>query len=262
MKVGLIQMDILLGDVTANQTRALTMMAQAVEQKAELLVLPELWSTGYRLDRIHKLAEPAAGPTLQLLKDFARKNRVEIITGSIAELREEKVYNSAFVLNSLGDTIASYSKLHLIGLMQEDAYITPGDRQCLFDLGFGTAGLIICYDLRFTELPRALALQGCQTLFVPAEWPSIRGRHWVILNTARAIENQMFVIAVNRVGRDDNNTFYGHSLIIDPWGDILAEGSETDEEVIIVDVDFASVAEIRRRMPVFKDRRPQHYGPK
>ena len=259
MKVGLIQMDIVLGDVEANRVKALSMMKKAVEQKAELLVLPELWSTGYRLDRIHELAEPADGPTLQMLKKFARENRIEIITGSVAELRDGKVYNSAFALNSQGETIAQYSKIHLIGLMQEDAYMSPGDHRCLFDLGFGKAGLILCYDLRFTELPRAMALQGCQTLFVPAEWPSSRGRHWVILNTARAIENQMFVIAVNRIGNDDSNTFYGHSLIIDPWGELLAEGSETDEEVIVVDVDFGSVAEIRQRIPVLKDRKPQYY---
>lgn len=259
MKVGLIQMDIVLGDIGANQAKALSMMTTAVHQKSELLVLPELWSTGYRLDRIHELAEPANGPTLQLLKKFARENRIEIITGSIAELRDGKVYNSAFVLNSKGETVAQYSKIHLVGLMQEDRYMTPGNRRCLFDLGCGKAGLIICYDLRFTELPRTMALEGCQTLFVPAEWPSCRGKHWVILNTARAIENQMCVIAVNRVGSDDNNAFYGHSMIINPWGEVLAEGSETAEEVIVVDVDFASMAEIRQRIPVFKDRRPQCY---
>lgn len=260
MKIALLQMDIVLGDVEANKAKALSMMRKAVEKKAELLVLPELWSTGYRLDRIHELAEPADGPTLQMLNNFAKDNQVEIVTGSVAELRDGKVYNSAFAINAKGKTIAHYSKIHLIGLMQEDTYIASGDHQSKFDLSFGKAGLIICYDLRFTELPRTLALQGCQTLFVPAEWPASRGRHWVILNTARAIENQMFVIAVNRVGKDDKNTFFGHSLVINPWGEVLAEGSENEEEVIVVDVDFASVAEIRQRMPVFKDRKPQYYG--
>jgi len=98
-----------------------------------------------------------------------------------------------------------------------------------------------------------------KTLFVPAEWPLSRGKHWRALSIARAIENQMFVIAVNRVGSDPDNVFYGHSLVVDPWGEVLAEGSETEEQVLVVDVDFAAVEEIRRRIPVFADRRPECY---
>lgn len=259
MKVALLQMDIALGDVAANRAKASAMLAEAAGRGAELAVLPEMWTTGYALEEIHTLAEPPGGPTLTMLRAFAREHGVALVAGSLAEREDGKVYNTAYAIGRDGEVAARYRKIHLIGLMAEDRYLSPGDTRCTFDLGFGPAGLIICYDLRFTELPRALALSGCRALFVPAEWPASRGRHWLALNVARAIENQMFVIAVNRVGRDAANLFYGHSLIVDPWGEVVAEGSETAEQVIVADVDFAAVEEIRKRMPVFADRRPECY---
>jgi predicted amidohydrolase len=259
MKIALIQMDIVLGDAEANRKKASALIEQGLGSGAELFVLPEMWTTGYKLAEIHKLGEPEDGPSLQLLRSIAQRNKVDIIAGSIAETRGGKVYNTAYAINQDGNITAKYSKIHLIGLMAEDKYISPGTSKCTFDLCFGKAGLIICYDLRFTELPRALALGGAQVLFVPAEWPTIRGKHWLALNIARAIENQMFVIAVNRVGRDEGNVFFGNSLVINPWGETLAQGSEEKEEVILADVDFASVTEMRKRIPVFADRRPQYY---
>lgn len=259
MKVALIQMDIALGDVAANRAKAMAMLAEGVGRGAELLVLPEMWTTGYALEEIHNLAEPPGGPTLAMLRGFARERGVAVVAGSLAESGGGRVYNTAYAIGPDGEVAARYRKIHLIGLMAEDRYLSPGEARCTFDLGFGPAGLIICYDLRFTELPRALALEGCRTLFVPAEWPASRGRHWTALNIARAIENQMFVIAVNRVGRDAANLFCGHSLIVDPWGEVVAEGTGEAEEVIVADVDFAAVEEIRKRMPVFNDRRPECY---
>ncbi len=259
MKVALLQMDIALGDVAANRRKAADMIAEAVGRGAKLLVLPEMWTTGYKLAAIHELAEPEGGPTLAMLRAAARQSGVEIVTGSMAEARDGKVYNTCYAVDAAGEVVAKYSKIHLIGLMAEDRYLAPGDAKAMFELSCGQAGIIICYDLRFTELPRALALAGCRTLFVPAEWPASRGAHWRALNIARAIENQMFVIAVNRVGRDEGNVYFGHSLIVDPWGEVLAEGPERDEAVVVADVDFAAGEEIRRRMPVFADRRPECY---
>lgn len=259
MKVALLQMDIRLGQVEDNRAKVRTMLAEGLARGAELFVLPEMWTTGYKLPEIQQLGEPEDGPTMQMLQRFAAEHAVEVIAGSIAETSGGKVYNTAYAINGGGKVVAKYRKMHLIGLMDEEKYISPGESKVLFDMSFGRAGLIICYDLRFTELPRALALAGCQTLFVPAEWPASRGGHWLALNMARAIENQMFVIAVNRVGRDENNVFFGNSLVVNPWGEVLAQGSEAEEQVLVVDVDFAAVQEIRQRMPVFADRRPQYY---
>lgn len=258
MKIALVQMDIALGDLLTNQAKAKTMVEDACRQGARLVVLPELWNTGYQLKDIRSLAAQDKGSSLELLKDLAREFSAEIVAGSIAEAAGDRVYNTAYVIGPDGNVRAKYRKIHLIGLMAEDRYLSPGQQQCLFESVAGPAGVIICYDLRFTELPRAMALKGCRTLFVPAEWPSIRGKHWVTLNTARAIENQLYVIAVNRVGKDLDNEFYGHSLVIDPWGEVVVEGSE-QEEVIVVDVDFAVGEEIRSRIPVFTDRRPECY---
>lgn len=259
MKVALIQMDIALGGVKENRDKAAAMLGEGIAKGAELLVLPELWTTGYQLADIHLLGETENGPTITMLQNIASKNKVEIIAGSIAELDEGKVYNTAYAIGKDGNIVAKYRKIHLIGLMEEDQFITPGDKRTVFSSSFGLAGMMICYDLRFTELARKLALSGCQAMFVPAEWPLSRGAHWLALNVARAIENQMFVFAANRVGSDANNEFFGHSLIINPWGEILAEGSQTKEEVLVVEVDFSLVVEVRRRMPVFNDRRPECY---
>lgn len=258
-RVALLQMDIVLGDVEANRRKALEMIGKALKADAKLIVLPELWTTGYVLDRLLEIGEYEDTPTLKMLQGIAKENEVEIISGSLPEVRDGKVYNTLYAINAQGEVVGKYSKIHLVPMMDEHKYLAPGDSKGIFDLSFGKAGSIICYDLRFTELIRALALAGCQMLFVPAEWPTVRGKHWLVLNQARAIENQMFVVAVNRVGKDNNNAFFGNSLVINPWGEIIAQGSETEEEVIIAEVDLSIVADIRKRVPVFNDRRPDLY---
>lgn len=251
-------MNIALGNVEANRQKALTMIEDGLQQGAELFVLPEMWTTGYQMDQLHQLAEKEDGPTINMLQQMAKKHSVEIIAGSIAEKRNNKIYNTAYAIDKNGLVIAKYSKIHLIGLMAEEKYITPGDQKCSFDLSIGRSGLIICYDIRFTELPRALALADCTTLFIPAQWPQLRGEHWRILNLARAIENQMFVISANTVNGHGRGKMYGHSMIINPWGEVIAEGTDT-EQLIIADVDFSLISTVRAKLPVFTDRRPQYY---
>jgi omega-amidase len=258
MKIGLIQMEVLAGEVEKNRMKALSMMEEAVRRGCQLLVLPEIWTTGYALKNINELAETIDGETLTMLRAFAKEKSIEIITGSIPIKENGKVYNNAFALNKTGDVIVSYRKLHLFTLMGEERFFHPGEHTALFDLSSGKAGLIICYDIRFPELARTLALGGAKALFVPAEWPSLRGDHWRTLNIARAIENQMFVIAVNCVGQHKQNVFYGHSMVIDPWGEVRIEGNE-QEAVLVTEIDFTMVEEVRAKMPIFTDRRPDMY---
>jgi len=259
MRIALVQMDVAYGDVAANHAKARAFIVEGLARGAELFVFPELWTTGYKLKEIGKMAETLAGKTLAMLCRTARENNVAIIAGSIPELCDGKIYNAACAIDKDGRIVGRYRKIHLIGLMEEDLYLSPGEERCSFPIASTTAGLIICYDLRFPELPRVLALQGARVLFVPAEWPAVRGHHWRMLNIARAIENQIFVVAVNRVGSDPDNVFFGHSLAVDPWGEIIVEGSETQEELLIVDIDPKFVENVRSRVPVFQDRRPACY---
>lgn len=257
MKVALVQMDIQLGDPKANREWAAAKVREAAVG-ADLVMLPEMWTTGYALPQLAgNLADRAGQPTGPFLAALAQECGIYLV-GSVADEREGRVYNSATVYGPDGSLLAEYSKIHLVPMMDEPRYLSPGERLALADLGGLPAGLAICYDLRFPELFRTMALQGAVIMLVPAEWPAQRLHHWRTLLMARAIENQCFVIACNRVGHDGANGFPGHSLVIDPSGVILAEGGE-GEEILRAEIDPAQVPLIRERIPVFRDRRPDLY---
>ena len=258
MKIGLIQMEVIPGEASINRRKALAMLAEADRQGCRLVVLPEMWTIGYALNNIGSLAEDMQGESLAVLREFARARGIEVITGSLPIKEDGKIYNNAFALDQSGEIIASYRKIHLFSLLGEERFFNHGDRPALFEMSFGKAGLIICYDLRFPELPRMLAVNGAKALFVPAQWPGVRHDHWRALNIARAIENQMYVLAVNCVGIHKQNVFHGHSLIVDPWGQVLLEGDER-EAVLTQEIDWAMVGDVRARMSIFADRRTDVY---
>jgi predicted amidohydrolase len=183
---------------------------------------------------------------------------VNIIAGSIAEKKGNEVQNTAYVFNRQGELTAQYSKIHLFRLMEEEKFLTSGDHIGKIAFDDISAGVMICYDIRFPELARTLALDGAKILFIPAEWPHPRLHHWRTLLMARAIENQMFVIACNRVGISGKAHFFGHSMIIDPWGEIIAEGGE-QKEIISASLQLSEVDSVRSKIPVFEDRRPDIY---
>lgn len=262
MNIALIQSYIEVGDPAANQKRIFDHMekAMAADPKPDILVLPEMWNTGYALDRIQEIADKEGRETRENLSSFARKHRVQIIGGSIAEKMDEQIYNTMYIFNRQGEQVAKYSKMHLFRLMDEEKHLQAGDEAVTFELEEGLiAGASICYDIRFPELSRTLALAGAKVLFVPAEWPHPRLNHWRTLLIARAIENQMYVVACNRVGDSGETSFFGHSMIIDPWGEIVAEGGE-GEAIITGNLDSSLTDSVRQRIPVFEDRRPSLYG--
>ena len=160
--------------------------------------------------------------------------------------------------NTTGEHVATYSKLHLFRLMAEEKFLTAGEGPTIVETPWGKMGLAICYDLRFPELFRWYALNGVSAVIIPAEWPHPRLMHWRTLLRARAIENQMFIIACNRVGSKGNDRFFGHSAIVDPWGETIIEGGES-EMLLTATVDLASVEAVRKKIPVFADRRPDVY---
>jgi predicted amidohydrolase len=144
--------------------------------------------------------------------------------------------------------------------MDEDKWLQPGTQLICTDFQWGKAGLAVCYDLRFPEMFRKYALKGTRLVFIPAEWPAARVSHWSTLLRARAIENQMFVVGVNCVGKIGNETFGGSSTIISPWGETIAEANNQDEQLITAEIDLDQVDEFRMKIPVFEDRRPDIYG--
>lgn len=258
--IALVQANIKLGQPSLNQEHLRTLMEQAMAAsiRPDVIVLPELWNTGYALTEIEQLADVDGQQSKAWLAEFAKHHAVHIVAGSVAESHEGQIRNTMYVFDKQGEAVAQYSKVHLFRLMEEEKYLTAGEQLVTFELDGQTAGASICYDIRFPEMARSLALQGAKLLFVPAEWPHPRLHHWRTLLTARAIENQMYVIACNRVGHGGKDHFFGHSLIIDPWGEIIAEGGE-EETVIQGSVDLQLVDQVRSRIPVFEDRRPNLY---
>ncbi|CAH1196000.1 Omega-amidase YafV [Paenibacillus plantiphilus] len=260
LKLALIQMHVDAGHPDANFDRLAAKLEEAVSGpvKPDLIVLPEMWNTGYALERINELADEAGARTKALLSAFCSKHGVQLLAGSIAEGRPEGVFNTSYAFDASGEIIAEYSKIHLFRLMDEEKHLQAGDKIGKLRVGAADAGMMICYDIRFPELARKLALDGAKMLFVPAQWPNPRLHHWRTLLTARAIENQMFVIACNRCGVSGSSSFFGHSLIIDPWGEIIGEADE-EEMILRAEIDLSLVDAVRAKIPVFEDRRPTLY---
>jgi predicted amidohydrolase len=251
-------MDVRFGDPTANLAEARRLIEQAAAHQAKLVVLPELWSTGYDLTRAQRHAASADTGIFAETAELAREHEVEIVGSCLMDLGSGRVGNTAVYVDAKGQRLGIYSKTHLFRLMQEDQFLAAGDSSVVVDTSWGRVGLAICYDLRFPELWRKYALQDAIAVIIPAEWPHPRCAHWRTLLRARAIENQSFVIACNRVGQDPNNQFCGQSCVIDPSGEVLVEGDD-QPGLLLADLDLSLVERTRARIPVFADRRPEIY---
>lgn len=260
MKVAIYQMDILPGDPVGNRKKVAAWAKETTEaEKADVLVLPEMWTTAYTLTTLANCADENE-ETLQFLQQLAKQYHVNIIGGSIATKEEEKIYNRALVINRAGECIYQYDKIHLVPMLKEHLFLEGGRTGVeTFELDGVKMGLIICYDLRFPELARSLALDGAEVLFVLAEWPEARAAHWVALQQARAIENQLYVVSSNRVGSYDDVLFAGRSMVINPWGTVISEGSQENEETLVTSIKQSEVTEARTNVPVFSSRVPSLY---
>ena len=211
MKIALLQLEVLEKNKAANVAHGLQLAAEAA-QKHDLLVLPEVWTTGYSLGHLEQEAETPASPVLAQLAELARSEQCAILAGSVPMRHANgKVYNTSAAINKNGEIVNLYDKVHLFGLFHEEDFFAPGNNFQAFTLDGLCCGSTICYDLRFPELFRHLALQGAQLIFCPAEWPEARGDIWRLLAQARAAENHIFVVAVNCAGSFKGAPFYGHS---------------------------------------------------
>ena len=259
MKVACLQMDMLLAKPEENFSHAAELVKRAMEDKPDVLVLPETWNTGFfPRENLQALCDRDGSRARQVFGALAERYQVNIVAGSVSNVRGGKVYNTAMVFDRTGACIASYDKTHLFTPMGEDNYYTPGDRLCTFVLDGVKCGLIICYDVRFPELTRSLTLPGLDMLFVVSQWPKVRTFHLRSLTTARAIENQMFLVCCNSCGTAGQTVYGGNSAIIDPWGETVALAGET-EEILTADCDLQILTNIRGSIPVFRDRRPSLY---
>ena len=257
LTIALAQINIHTGQPEANLARAREFAAQAREAGADLLLLPELWLHGYDLERAEEWAAPLGEDGFAHMADLAREFGLHL-AGSLLERHAGGVSNTAVLYGPDGALLGAYRKVHLFRLMQEPRYLAPGDHATLCPTPWGPTGLAICYDLRFPELFRVMALTGAVLFLVPAQWPVRRIEAWLILARARAVENELIVAACNRVGNDGQVEFPGRSLVVDPWGNVLVEGDD-QERLLIAQADLREIHKARRYLTVFQDRRPDAY---
>ena len=258
LTISLAQMDVILAEPERNLVTARQMVTDAAQRGSDVVVLPELWSTGYDLENADQYATATDAGIFAEVAQLARQHGIAILGSCLSLLAEGEYGNTAVYINNQGQLLGQYSKIHLFQLMDEHLHLTAGEKLTVVETEWGLGGLSICYDLRFPEIFRAYALSGVQMVFLPSEWPHPRLAHWQTLLRARAIENQMYLIACNRVGNSNNTDFFGHSCIIDPWGEIVVEAGES-EVLLTAEIDLAKVDAARAKIPVFADRRPELY---
>ncbi|WP_026691551.1 carbon-nitrogen family hydrolase [Alteribacter aurantiacus] len=260
MNIAIIQMDIAFGDPKANERKVEQYFHEACQSATDVVVLPELWTTGYDLDRLDEIGDLEAAGAIQFIGQLAKKYGVNVVAGSVAKRSQDgAITNTMLVIDRDGKLVKEYSKAHLFRLMNEEKYLQEGNTDGLFEIDGELSAGVICYDIRFPEWIRTHMLAGAKTLFVVAEWPKPRVDHWRALLISRAIENQCYVVACNRVGSDPNNEFAGHSIIVDPWGKVVAEADGVEETVLRGAIDMGEVDAIRERMTIYEDRRPELY---
>jgi predicted amidohydrolase len=262
MKIAAAQISCALGDVEANLRKIRDFSARAREGGAELIVFPEVAETGYSMAIIAAGATSWTEGAVPELQKIAKDLSIAIICG-VSEREGDSIYNSQVFIDASGDIFGSYRKTHLFTgtPIGEDECFLPGDKLKSFSFGGFRLGLSICYDLRFPEIYRTLAIEQKANVFIlSSAWPFPRIEHFRTLVGARAIENQSYMISSNRVGTDEGVTCCGSSAIIDPYGVILASASTDREELILADVSEEVITSVRNRMAVFAQRRPDVYG--
>jgi len=245
MRVAIAQVNIT-RDREKNLKNCLNTIEEAIEANSDLVVLPEVSNTGFYPEN-YKLVKDDLREELKDFLELSESSDILIVIG-IAERSEGKLYSSAVILQR-GEIIGKHRKTRLFPLTDEKKYFTVGDRVDVFDTKIGRIGVMICYEIRFPEIARKLAMNGAELIAIPSAFPKARIYHWKILSIARAIENQLFVVGANCVGIGG-----GKSILVDPMGNVLAEGKEK-QELLIRDVDLGEVERVRREFPFLKDLR-------
>ena len=264
MKLAQIQMHVT-ADKAVNLRHAEDLLRSV--RGADMAILPEMFCCPYDNACFRAYGEPEGGPAYQMLSRAARELNLWLVGGSLPELDGDKIYNTAYVFDPTGTCVARHRKMHLFDIdvqggqsFRESATLSPGNDITLFDTPYGRIGLCICFDLRFEELCRLMALEGARVLLAPAAFNMTTGpAHWELLLRQRAVDNQCFTVGA-APARDESASYvaWGHSLVCDPWGTVLHECG-SGEETAVVDLDLSRVDAVRQQLPILSARRTDIY---
>jgi len=255
-------------DKERNLTTIAEMIGRAATGGAELVVLPEVFNSPYQASRFPDYAEPYPGRTTAFLSQCAARYRLHLVGGSIIEKDDAgRLYNTSYIYNPQGELLGRHRKLHLFDVdiaggiaFRESDTLTAGSQATIIRSDSLCFAVMICFDIRFPELARRCVLDGAQMLIIPAAFNTVTGpAHWEVLMRARAIDNQCYVIAASPArNQEASYQAWGHSMIVDPWGRIIAEAG-IDEEVIAAEIDLDLLKQVRTEMPLLVQRRPELY---
>lgn len=251
-----------------NLQQAGKMIKQACQRNIDMVLLPEVFNSPYQADLFPIYAEPFPGPSTDFLAKAAKENQVAIVGGSIIERdREGKIYNSCFIYDDKGELLGRHRKMHLFNVdmpgritFRESDTLSPGNNITVIKFRDITIGVLICYDIRFPELSRALALEGAELFVVPAAFNHTSGPlFWELMMRSRAVDQQVYIAAASPAPNwDAHYHAWGHSLVVDPWGKIIAMANQTPQ-VLFAELDFSINETVRREIPILRDRRSDIY---
>lgn len=267
VKIALCQMNVI-DNKEENLKKASTMIAQSVEGYADFIVLPEMFNCPYANEKFIEYAEEEkTSKTLLEISNLAHANEVYILAGSIPEKENNKLYNTSYLFDKKGNIIAKHRKMHLFDIdvkgkitFKESDVLTAGNDFTIANTEFGKIGIGICYDVRFPELARIMALKGALILFYPGAFNMTTGpAHWELLFKSRALDNQVYCVGVApALNEDASYHSFGHSIITNPWGEIVSKASEK-ETLIISEIDLSEIEKIREELPLLKNKREDLY---
>jgi len=257
INIALAQMTLTLGEPEKNYQKVYDWVDKAASQGADIILLPELWASGFDLKNCKSYAAPLHEGDFARMRSLAEEHKITI-GGSLIEQDTDAFYNTFVLYDQSGAIINSYRKVHLFRMLNEEQYFKAGDRLVIAETEWGKIGMATCYDLRFPEMFLAYRVKGVELILVVAEWAQRRIAHWQQLLQARAIENQCFIAAVNKTGASQGEKLGGCSAVINPMGEYLVEGGEK-EELLLAEINLKEVKKIRRWMPVMQDRKPKVY---
>ena len=267
IKLALCQMNVV-DDKEANLEKASSMIADSVDADADFIILPEMFNCPYSNDKFIEYAEEEhESPTLNTISQLAKANDVYILAGSIPERESGRLYNTSYMFDKTGKIIAKHRKMHLFDIdvkdritFKESDVLTAGDDFTVVDTEFGKIGIGICYDVRFVELARIMAENGASVLFYPGAFNQTTGpAHWELLFRSRALDNQVFCVGVApALNLDASYHSYGHSIVANPWGEVMVQAGEK-EELLICEIDLSEIKKVREEIPVLKNKRKDLY---